>query len=193
MRLETKECTACEVEKPTDAFYRRADGAGLRSRCKDCLRRSDEERARRRALRRASPERAILANVIQRCHNARNTSFANYGGRGIQVCERWRESFEAFLADMGPRPSPDHSIERRDNDGSYSPENCVWATKIEQNRNTRQNVLLTINGRTQCRSAWAAEVGIRAHAIRDRMEKLGWPAERAVLTPVDPKFRRRAA
>jgi hypothetical protein len=74
-------------------------------------------------------------NLIGRCCDARHARFATYGGRGIRVCERWRQDFMAFLSDMGPRPSPAHSIDRRDNDGGYEPGNCRWATRSQQQRN----------------------------------------------------------
>jgi hypothetical protein len=84
-----------------------------------------------------SPEYVCWMGIVQRCANPRNKAYARYGGRGIAVCERWRNSFAAFLADMGTRPSPTHSIDRKDNDGNYEPGNCRWATPREQRLNQR--------------------------------------------------------
>ncbi len=109
----------------------------------------------------------------QRCYNPRFHKYADYGARGIKVCERWRDSFEAFLGDMGPKPSPRHTLDRKENDGDYTPENCRWATSLEQGANKRSNVRLEYDGRTQSISEWARELGIKAGTISYRIRK-GW-------------------
>ena len=92
----------------------------------------------------------IRQYMLQRCYNPKHTNYRDYGGRGIKVCDRWRESFENFLADVGERPSPKHSLDRIKNDGDYEPGNCRWATRKEQHRNMRSNIRLVVNGRQVC-------------------------------------------
>jgi len=98
--------------------------------------------------------------MIGRCYRPRNHRYAWYGGRGIRVCDRWRTSFEAFLADVGPRPTPRHSLDRIDNDGDYEPGNVRWATSFEQSRNRRNVKLYTHDGETLTLSEWADRVGL---------------------------------
>ena len=107
--------------------------------------------------------------MIGRCENPNHIGYKNYGGRGIYVCERWRMSFLNFLADMGYPPTSNHSIERRDNNGHYSPDNCYWATAKQQNRNSRHNHLLRYNGETLCVSEWAEKTGIKIRTIQWRI------------------------
>lgn len=106
----------------------------------------------------------------QRCFNPKTKQWQDYGGRGITMCDRWRDSFEAFLEDMGPRP-PKTSIDRKNNGGNYEPGNCRWATKKEQQRNMRTNVLVTIEGVTRCLSEWSEISGIARSTLVKRLQK----------------------
>lgn len=119
--------------------------------------------------------------IVQRCDNPNSPNFKHYGARGIEVCERWK-NFEHFLEDMGLRPSPEHSIERIDNDGPYSPTNCKWGTDSEQANNTRQNVRITFNGRTLTIAQWAVELKLPHTMLRQRVDS-GWPVERVFSQP----------
>lgn len=108
--------------------------------------------------------------LIYRCTNPNGRAYKNYGGRGIKVCDRWLESFENFLADMGNKPTPKHSIDRINNNGNYEPSNCRWATRHEQSRNTRRNRVITYNGITMCMGDWAKKYGLKPHTLRARLE-----------------------
>ncbi len=119
--------------------------------------------------------------MIQRCINPNHKAYHNYGGRGITVCKRWRK-FENFLEDMGEHPGKEYSIDRIDNNGNYCKSNCRWVTRKEQNRNKRNNHLITYNGKTQCISAWAEELGIGASVLWYRLKH--WSVKKALTTPV---------
>lgn len=126
-----------------------------------------------------SPEYAIWIGVLRRCCKSTRDEYERYGGRGVTACNRWRDSFEAFYADMGPRPSPQHSIDRIDNNRGYEPGNCRWATAKEQQRNKRNNRMLTHDGRTQCATDWAEEVHITRGCLLERLRR-GWSVARAL-------------
>lgn len=133
----------------------------------------------------------VWRQMIARCHSLRHKQFADYGGRGITVCARWRESFEMFAKDMGPRPSPRHSVDRIDNNRGYELGNARWATQREQSLNTRANVFLEFQGERRTQTEWAEITGIGLMTIRRRLER-GWGVEKALLTPVDAKKRHRS-
>ena len=95
-------------------------------------------------------------SMIRRCYDPRHCFFHHYGGRGISVCERWRDDFMMFLSDMGARPSPKYSLDRWDNDGSYTPENCRWATRTQQTLNTRR--IQQASGAKYHRGRWTAAI-----------------------------------
>ncbi len=129
---------------------------------------------------RDAPEYQVWKGMKQRCENPKHKSFNDYGGRGIRVCQRWRDSFAAFLEDMGNRPSPRHNIDRIDNNGDYEPGNCQWVLRRVNNRNRRVNHLLTFNGRTQTMTDWAAELGISLQTLAWRLNTAKWPAGKAL-------------
>lgn len=116
----------------------------------------------------------------RRCENPAHKSYADYGGRGIRVCERWLD-VRSFVEDMGPRP-PEASLDRIDNDGNYEPSNCRWATKSEQQLNKRNTAYLKVGGVTKPRSQWAREKGV-SHSLINWRLKSGWSPEAAVNTP----------
>lgn len=119
----------------------------------------------------------------QRCLNPSAKSFPGYGGRGIKICDRWLESFENFLADMGPRPSAKHSLDRQDNDGDYTPDNCRWATAREQILNRRNSRLVEYKGETRPLTEWCKLTGVSYSAAIQRLDN-GWPVEDVFGVPV---------
>ena len=121
--------------------------------------------------------------MLDRCGLEAHEAFARYGGAGIRVCDRWLESYENFKADMGTRPSKNHSLDRKDNKGNYEPGNCRWATRSQQGRNKSSNRMLEIDGLVKCVAEWAEISGISTAAIYSRL-KLGWNAKNAVFTDV---------
>lgn len=124
-----------------------------------------------------TPEYYVWRAMLDRCSN----NHPDYGARGIRVCPRWLESFDNFMADMGPRPSNEHSLDRVDVDGGYTPENCRWATRVEQARNHRDTKRLTYQGETLTIPDWAERLGMKTHNIRNRL-KTGLPLDE-VLSP----------
>lgn len=152
-------CGECNLTKPVSDYYARN-----KRLCKVCIsvrnKRLYQERYRKRYQERRDalidyakqwrseqpPEYTAWVDMIQRCSNPKQKSYLAYGGRGITVCPEWREDFQRFLADMGARPSPKHSLERRDSNAPYCANNCRWATNIEQQNNKRTSVISRADG-----------------------------------------------
>jgi hypothetical protein len=132
------------------------------------------------------PEYEVWLKMRDRCTNERATDASHYLGRGISVCERWMNSFEAFFEDMGPRPTARHTIERKNNDLGYCKENCCWATRKEQARNTRQTIQITINGVTKTAVEWAEINGLKPSTVYQRIRN-GWDAVAAATIPATQK------
>lgn len=145
------------------------------------------EQSRRHGMRQ-SPTYGIWAGMRERCQNVNAPAYANYGGRGIKVCDRWKK-FENFIADLGERPAG-MSLDRIDNDGNYEPGNCRWATREEQNNNQRKTVWLEHRGERKTKTQWARALGISLSTLHNRL-KVGWSVAAALDTPV--RALRRAA
>lgn len=129
-----------------------------------------------------TPEHRAWQNMKDRCLNDRSSKYADYGGRGIAVCARWMV-FENFFADMGPRPSPAHSLERKDNEAGYTPGNCEWATKKAQARNRRNTTYLRVRNENVTIEEWSERTGIKTVTLRKRL-RMGWSPRRIVTTPI---------
>jgi len=119
----------------------------------------------------------------QRCLNSNHKSYSDYGGRGIKICERWLESFENFLADMGVRPAG-KTLERDEVNGNYEPGNCKWATYVEQGNNRRSNVVVEFEGREQTVAEWAREIGVSRSALGFRLRN-GWNIKEALTMKIN--------
>jgi len=121
---------------------------------------------------RTSSEYEAWRSMRRRCLYKKHKSYDRYGGRGIKICSRW-EKFENFLSDMGTKHSLAHTLERKDTDGDYDPDNCVWATMKDQNNNKSNCVLITAFGKTQNLKQWEIETGLNSDTIKYRLNN-GW-------------------
>lgn len=135
------------------------------------------------------PFHSIWRTMKARCYSPTNPKYKDYGARGIKICDRWLGDggYTNFETDMGPRPTPKHSIERKSNDGNYEPGNCVWATPKAQQRNRRGNRMVTISGVTKCMAEWVEISGLNFKTLQKRVDN-GWPEEE-LLIPADQRYR----
>lgn len=133
-----------------------------------------------------NPAYKCWSGMKTRCLNPKHGHFKHYGGRGVSVCQRWLDSFEAFLADVGPRPSMQHTLDRYPNkDGNYEPGNVRWATRAEQQRNKRDNRAVTLTV-----ADWAEKTGLHPATILDRLRR-GWGVEKTLTTPTTYRGQKR--
>jgi len=123
--------------------------------------------------------------MVSRCYKQSSNRFNRYGGRGINMCERWRVSFWSFLEDMGERPGKDYTIERVNNDGNYEPSNCIWLIKHKQSSNRSSCVRLTFKKQTKNISDWASTIGIPMYVLWSRV-KAGWSIKNCITKPYKP-------
>ena len=142
------------------------------------------------------PEYRAWQTMRLRCTEPSNAAYPNYGGRGIKVCDRWLNSVQAFVDDMGRKPSPAHELDRRDNNGNYEPGNCRWVLRKVNDRNRRGCRLLDFKGETHALAEWCERLRLPRDTVRKRLES-GWSVAQALTTPVRHKARngmgRRAA
>lgn len=133
-------------------------------------------------------EHRIWSNMIYRCGTKTSPQYSGYGGRGIKVCKRWRDSFAAFLEDMGTAPSRNHTLDRfPDNNGNYEPKNCRWATRREQANNRSQSRFLKYKGETKTLCDWARQFDVDKNTLRGRLRS-GWSVAKALETPSDKRY-----
>jgi hypothetical protein len=152
--------------------------------CKSCHDKITKEETGTRTLTRGRQKKYPLEykcwqNMRSRCNNPRSTGYQYYGGSGITVCPEWNISIDAFVEDMGPRPSLNHSIERVDREGHYTKENCKWATDVEQARNTGRNCVITYGEESLCVAEWGERFDIKPNTITTRLRR-GWTVEEAL-------------
>jgi hypothetical protein len=136
-------------------------------------------------------ERRAWWAMKDRCNNKKNSWYSHYGDRGIKVCERWMNSFDAFLSDVGEAPTQKHSIERIDNDKGYEPDNCRWATQKEQMNNRRCNAWIEYKGQTKTLTQWCEILGFNYRTIYDRLHRGKHTIERAFTQPLEIQIKRK--
>ena len=178
-------CCDCGTVKIIPAAYLRHGGT---SSC-GCLRRETSAKTgktrRSSSSRRNNPLYHRYHTMRQRCQNPKNPSFKNYGGRGITICDAWSD-FDTFLSDMGEPPTKDHTVDRIDNDGPYSPQNCRWALPSEQLRNQRRSIHITCHGKTLHAKDWAARLGISYQSITKAYRQGGIQAATDIVCSAFP-------
>ena len=159
-----------------------ADGSNLKNghtRYCGCLMRDTSALVNFIHAKTRTTEFTTWVSMRQRCANPNNHAFKDYGARGITIDAHWA-TFDQFLKDMGKKPSPEHSLDRIDNNGHYEPSNCRWATHTTQTNNSRKNVRVEFMGKTQTLGAWARETGIKRSTLWMRLFKYGWSPQRAL-------------
>lgn len=143
-------------------FYDKRGTSHVRGHCRKC--------ESRLASKRVSPSKSSWLKMLDRCLNPNADNYDRYGGRGIKICDGWRE-FDQFLLEMHERPSGKHQLDRINSNGNYEPSNCRWATTSDQSRNKRTSRSFTINGRTMVLTDWCEERGIPRATVYNRLKR----------------------
>jgi hypothetical protein len=173
-------CWHCLCDCGGKAIVRTGSLKDGKSKSCGCIR-EDVSRAREnRQVLHGSSAYDIWLNMKARCYNKNANNYKYYGGRGITICNRWLNSFDFFIADMGVRPSTNHSIDRINNGGNYEPDNCRWAAKKEQMRNRRSNVWINVEGAVKTIAEWSEITNQKYITVLSRLRR-GWPEYNAVM------------
>ncbi len=177
----------CRCACGTERRVVRADLRSGKSTNCGCVRRVTMPAAHRKAVvthgMEGTTEYQIWVDMRRRCHKPNRPDYKNYGGRGITVCDEWRESFEAFYRDMGPRP-PGRTLDRLNNSGPYNKNNCVWATRKHQERNKRTSRMIEIDDKRMTVAEACEVYGIKPHTAANRLNTLGWSVEDTFKRPI---------
>jgi hypothetical protein len=182
---------------PTKAWFFRCDCGSIKSirvtnfyskNCKSCG--CMQGRFGSRGGNYGTPEYKAWLGMRGRCLYEPGRSYPRYGGRGITICDRWLQSADNFIEDMGRRPSKNHSLDRINNNLGYEPSNCRWATRIEQANNKSNNRILTVLGVSKSVAEWSREMSVSTVTIFSRL-KWGWSDEDAVMKPIDTRRRKK--
>jgi hypothetical protein len=161
--------------------------SGNTSKCTECAKKSRSKKHIRHgcsiAMKESNPEGYNLytrwQSMKRRCYLETDSHYKNYGGRGISVCDRWRESYENFASDMGFPPTKNHQLDRIDNDGNYEPENCRWVSMKDNSNNKTNSRIIEAFGKSMTQAQWAEKTGIKRETIAMRLRR-GWSAELAL-------------
>lgn len=170
----------CDCGAEIESLQKNVCSGGIRRSCGCAVRKTNKHGLSK------SPEYRAWMNMRSRCNNPNTPGFEHYGGRGICVCERWMMSFDNFLADMGPRPADNLSVDRIDVNGNYEPGNCRWANGQTQCRNTTVNHIVEIDGKSMTLAEAVDLTGAKYNTILYRIKR-GWPVERALKESIHAK------
>lgn len=176
-----EKCKKLKVSRAADVKNGKIKSCG-------CLQSENTTKMKTKHGLRYTPEYKTYLDMYARCYNPNNKAYKYYGGRGIKISDEWLNSIETFCSEMGPKPSPKHSIERIDVNGNYCKENCRWATYKEQANNRSNNHFIEYNGETKTASQWGEIFKIHPTVITGRL-KLGWSVEDALNIPVQKRVK----
>lgn len=188
-RIGTTCLVLCRCDCGVERYVRKGDLAKGKSRSCGCLRKEDLTKRNITHGMTGTRTYHIWYAMKQRCYSKSQSEYSIYGGRGIEVCDRWRYSFENFLEDMGVCPEG-KTIDRIDSNGNYEPSNCRWATQKEQMRNFRGNIRYFYEGKDRSLAEITEMAGMNYRTVYYRMKSYGWSFERAISEPAHKKNRR---